>query len=101
MDDLNDTINHLKVIKIDMSKGMSRNSLLHKYAEFQKRKPKTFFHILDGSVCENQLEELKNKYLNTLNKNNDTLEATTVVGKMLADKFLYPSIADKFNESNK
>lgn len=97
MDDLNETLRIVRLIKIDMEKGFSRTKLYNKYIDFAKNKPKSFFHTLDGNFDEKTFIELKNTYKKSYDEasENKDLEGTIKLGETVAEKFLYPYIGGK------
>ena len=94
MDDLDNTLKTVRLIKIDMSTGMTREQLYHKYTEFAANKPKSFNHTVDGNFDENMFINIQKTYLNkhTSSIDDKAFEATTAIGEMLAEKFVYPKV---------
>jgi hypothetical protein len=94
MDDLNITLNIVRQIKIDMATGMNREQLYHKYTEFAADKPKSFNHTVDGNFDEDTFIKMMQTYSNkhTSAVNDKAFEATTAIGEMLAEKYLYPKV---------
>lgn len=89
MEELQATLEMSRRIKKDMKKGLNRSELCHKYSEFQRNKPKTFFHILDGNFNEEMFVNIKNKYSNNLNSDTDEdkVRASMAVGDLLAKTY--------------
>jgi hypothetical protein len=77
-----------------MATGMNREQLYHKYTEFAADKPKSFNHTVDGNFDEDTFIKMMQTYSNkhTSAVNDKAFEATTAIGEMLAEKYLYPKV---------